>query len=64
MKFLYWPILLGLLSPALSQTFNYGATFPKNKLYGLKTDSIGLDKIDGTIAAFGDFNGDKLYIQA
>lgn len=47
----------------ICQTFNYTSTFPKNKLYSLKPDSIGLDKVDGTIAAFGDFNGDKLYTQ-
>lgn len=60
MKSLGWSLLLGLLPTTLCQTFNYGTTFPKNKLYGLKSDSIGLDKIEGTIAAFGDFNGDKL----
>ncbi|KAG1456295.1 hypothetical protein G6F56_006860 [Rhizopus delemar] len=59
MKSLGWSLLLGLLPTTLCQTFNYGTTFPKNKLYGLKSDSIGLDKIEGTIAAFGDFNGDK-----
>ncbi|OBZ83458.1 T-cell immunomodulatory protein [Choanephora cucurbitarum] len=42
-----------------AQALNYASRFPSSQLYGLKPDSIGLDNLDGTIAAFGDFNGDK-----
>lgn len=60
MKSIRW-LLFGLLpTTILSQTFQYGTRFPKNKLYNLEANTIGLDGIDGTIAAFGDFNGDKL----
>lgn len=60
MKAINW-LLFGLLpTAALSQNFQYGTRFPKNKLYNLEPETIGLDGIDGTIAAFGDFNGDKL----
>ncbi|GAA5798014.1 hypothetical protein HPULCUR_003412 [Helicostylum pulchrum] len=60
MKGIHW-LLLGLLPiTVLSQKFQYGTRFPKNKLYNLEANTIGLDGIDGTIAAFGDFNGDKL----
>lgn len=59
MKAVYW-LLLGLLPSTIAQNFNYAQRFPKSKLYNLEPDSIGLASIDGTIAAFGDFNGDKL----
>ena len=55
-----WLIAGILPTAALAQTFQYGSRFPKNKLYNLEPDTIGLDSIDGTVAAFGDFNGDKL----
>ncbi|KAI8991683.1 hypothetical protein BDF20DRAFT_812771 [Mycotypha africana] len=59
--------LLYLLLPFLTfntftycQLFNYhGLKYPKNKLYPLEAETIGLKNIDGTVAAFGDFNGDK-----
>lgn len=54
-------LIAGILPTAtLAQTFQYGSRFPKNKLYNLEPGAIGLDNIDGTVAAFGDFNGDKL----
>jgi integrin alpha FG-GAP repeat containing protein 1 len=60
MKATRW-LLLGLLPTSIiAQTFNYASRFPKNKLYNLEPNTIGLDGIDGTVAAFGDFNGDKL----
>lgn len=60
MKSIHW-LLFGLLpTTVFSQTFQYGTRFPNNKLYNLEADTIGLDNIEGTIAAFGDFNGDKL----
>ncbi|KAL7335883.1 hypothetical protein PS15p_201296 [Mucor circinelloides] len=53
-------LIAGILPTAtLAQTFQYGSRFPKNKLYNLEPGAIGLDNIDGTVAAFGDFNGDK-----
>ncbi|CAO3663293.1 unnamed protein product [Umbelopsis ramanniana] len=42
-----------------SYAFQYPSTFPKSKLYQLPPDSLGIDNLAGTIAAFGDFNGDK-----
>lgn len=42
-----------------AQNIQYATRFPKNKLYDLSPSSTGLDTIDGTVAAFGDFNGDK-----
>lgn len=57
-----WLIAGMLPTAALAQTFQYGSRFPKNKLYNLEPDTIGLDSIDGTVAAFGDFNGDKLWV--
>jgi integrin alpha FG-GAP repeat containing protein 1 len=60
MKVINW-LLIGLLpTVTIAQTFQYGQRFPNNKLYNLEPDTIGLDGIDGTVAAFGDFNGDKL----
>ncbi|KAI9311839.1 hypothetical protein BX666DRAFT_1992962 [Dichotomocladium elegans] len=50
---------LSLTSVTLAQNFQYAQRFPQNKLYNLPPSSTGLDEIDGTIAAFGDFNGDK-----
>ncbi|KAI7897751.1 uncharacterized protein BX663DRAFT_481196 [Cokeromyces recurvatus] len=58
MKIVLCSLLLLPLS-VLGQFFNYGTRFPKNKLYNLEPQTIGLDNIDGTVAAFGDFNGDK-----
>ncbi|KAI7866537.1 hypothetical protein BDF14DRAFT_1812406 [Spinellus fusiger] len=51
---------LGLLvvPVVLAQSFEYATRFPKNKLYSLEPTTIGL-AIDGTIAAFGDLDGDK-----
>ncbi|KAI8881111.1 hypothetical protein K501DRAFT_223676 [Backusella circina FSU 941] len=43
----------------LAQNFKYSTQYPKDKLYSLSSSTIGLNNIDGTIAAFGDFNGDK-----
>lgn len=62
MKAINWFLLLGGLLPTttIAQAFQYGTRFPKSKLYNLTQSEIGLDAIDGTIAAFGDFNGDKL----
>lgn len=60
MKQLQWAICALLPTTLLAQTFNFAARFPKSKLYNLEPDTIGLDGMDGTIAAFGDFNGDKL----
>lgn len=59
MKAAYW-LLLGLLPSTIAQNFEYAQRFPKSRLYNLEPKSIGLDTIDGTVAAFGDFNGDKL----
>jgi hypothetical protein len=39
--------------------FQYSSTFTKSKLYQLSPDTLGIDNLAGTIAAFGDFNGDK-----
>jgi integrin alpha FG-GAP repeat containing protein 1 len=44
----------------LAQNFKYSTQYPKDKLYSLTSSTIGLNNLDGTIAAFGDFNGDKL----
>jgi integrin alpha FG-GAP repeat containing protein 1 len=55
-----WLIASILPTAAIAQKFQYGSRFPKNKLYNLEPDTIGLEDIDGTVAAFGDFNGDKL----
>jgi integrin alpha FG-GAP repeat containing protein 1 len=62
MKAVNWLLLLGGLLPTatIAQNFQYSTRFPKNKLYNLTSTEIGLNAIDGTIAAFGDFNGDKL----
>lgn len=57
-----WLIASILPTATLAQTFQYGSRFPKNKLYNLEPGAIGLDNIDGTVAAFGDFNGDKLWV--
>ncbi|CEP13272.1 hypothetical protein [Parasitella parasitica] len=54
-----WLIASVLPTATIAQIFKYGSRFPKNKLYNLEPDIIGLEKIDGTVAAFGDFNGDK-----
>ncbi|KAI9473399.1 MAG: hypothetical protein EXX96DRAFT_528016 [Benjaminiella poitrasii] len=58
MRTIYCSLLLLPIS-VFGQLFNYGARFPKNKLYNLERNTIGLDNFDGTIASFGDFNGDK-----
>lgn len=60
MKGLKWLLLPLLPTIVIGQNFQYGTRFPKSKLYNLEPKTIGLDEIDGTIAAFGDFNGDKL----
>ncbi|KAI9027529.1 hypothetical protein CLU79DRAFT_881311 [Phycomyces nitens] len=53
-------LALPLIIPAvLAQSFEYATRFPQNKLYSLDQKTIGLEDFDGTIAAFGDFNGDK-----
>lgn len=55
-----WLIANILPAATIAQTFQYGSRFPKDKLYNLEPDTVGLEDIDGTVAAFGDFNGDKL----
>ena len=61
MKVWPWLLFLGAMPNTIrAQALNYASRFPSSQLYGLKPDSIGLDNLDGTIAAFGDFNGDKL----
>jgi integrin alpha FG-GAP repeat containing protein 1 len=60
MKAACWLLFSLLPTATIAQTFNYGSRFPKDKLYNLEPNTIGLDGIDGTVAAFGDFNGDKL----
>jgi integrin alpha FG-GAP repeat containing protein 1 len=60
MKAIQWTLCALLPTTILAQTFNYATRFPKSKLYNLEPNTVGLDGIDGTIAAFGDFNGDKL----
>ncbi|KAG0188719.1 hypothetical protein DFQ28_004447 [Apophysomyces sp. BC1034] len=42
-----------------AQSFQYATRFPQSKLYSLSPKSVGLGDFDGTVAAFGDFNGDK-----
>ncbi|KAI8983819.1 hypothetical protein BDB01DRAFT_790233 [Pilobolus umbonatus] len=56
---IHWLLLSVFILSIHAQNFKYGPSLPKNKLYGLDTDTIGLGAMDGTIAAFGDFNGDK-----
>jgi hypothetical protein len=43
----------------MAYAFQYPAAFPKSKLYQLSPQDMGLEDMAGTIAAFGDFNGDK-----
>lgn len=52
-------LLLFVTTLSTAQNIQYATRFPKNKLYDLSPSSTGLDNIDGTVAAFGDFNGDK-----
>ncbi|SAM07750.1 hypothetical protein [Absidia glauca] len=53
-------LLLLLGSPSVgAQSIQYAKRFPKSRLYNLSPASLGLDHLDGTIAAFGDFNADK-----
>ncbi|KAI8089476.1 uncharacterized protein BX664DRAFT_333099 [Halteromyces radiatus] len=46
-------------SLANAQSIQYAQRFPKSRLYSLSPASLGLGNMDGTIAAFGDFNADK-----
>jgi len=43
----------------IAAAFQYPTAFPKSKLYQLSPQTIGIEDLAGTIAAFGDFNGDK-----
>lgn len=43
----------------IAYAFQYPEAFPKSKLYQLSPQIMGLEDMAGTIAAFGDFNGDK-----
>jgi hypothetical protein len=43
----------------IANAFQYPEAFPKSKLYQLSPQIMGLEDMAGTIAAFGDFNGDK-----
>ncbi|KAG2182189.1 hypothetical protein INT43_007116 [Umbelopsis isabellina] len=43
----------------VANAFQYPEAFPKSKLYQLSPQIMGLEDMAGTIAAFGDFNGDK-----
>lgn len=61
MKSIRWALYALLPTAIVGQAFNYATRFPKSKLYSLEPDTVGLADLDGTIAAFGDFNGDKLY---
>ena len=53
-------LCIATLTLGQSNNFQYATRFPQNKLYNLPPSSTGLDGIDGTVAAFGDFNNDKL----
>lgn len=48
-----------LISVALFSTAK--AKAPKFSSAGLYEVNVGLSDVDGVVAAFGDFNGDKLY---
>ncbi|KAI7881702.1 hypothetical protein K492DRAFT_236516 [Lichtheimia hyalospora FSU 10163] len=52
-------LVLFITTLSTGQNIQYATRFPKNKLYDLSPSSTGLDTMDGTVAAFGDFNGDK-----
>ncbi|KAI8381145.1 uncharacterized protein BYT42DRAFT_565436 [Radiomyces spectabilis] len=52
-------LLLCCIFSASAQNFKYTNRFPQSKLYNMSPRSIGLQDMDGTIAAFADFNGDK-----
>ncbi|KAG2226834.1 hypothetical protein INT45_005799 [Circinella minor] len=52
-------LCIATLTLGQSNNFQYATRFPQNKLYNLSPSSTGLDGIDGTVAAFGDFNNDK-----
>ncbi|KAI8140634.1 hypothetical protein BJV82DRAFT_621881 [Fennellomyces sp. T-0311] len=52
-------LCIATLGLGQNSNFQYATRFPQNKLYNLSPSSTGLDAIDGTVAAFGDFNNDK-----
>ena len=52
-------LVVGVLLAPASKAALQPARFPSNALHNV---DVGLNNIDGTVAAFADFNSDKLLV--